>query len=281
MDSSDRLKRLLVEVADQRCRPEDAWAQLQESGVFKLPFARLDLNRMERTGLAEAIYGPGKSLDQIGPAVSGLLAGQSGPVILTRASWQQVEAGGQAVEGGLIDGELPYDPWLDPSTHPDLVGREFFSVVWRAAPVIHSGVMVVTAGTADIPVAVETMSVCRAYGIGCHLEVDCGVAGLGRILRLAGDLARATAVVVVAGMEGALASVVAGLTPAPIVAVPTSAGYGVSLSGLTALLAMLASCSPGVTVVGIDNGFGAGCALVRMLSGPAGSGIPTAIGRHG
>jgi NCAIR mutase (PurE)-related protein len=126
-------------------------------------------------------------------------------------------------------------------------------------------VLLVTAGTADLPVAGECAAVLRALGFEPSLTADCGVAGVHRLLATVDELDGADAVVVVAGMEGALASVVGGITGAPVIAVPTSAGYGASLDGITALLAMLASCAPGVCVVGIDNGFGAACAVVRML----------------
>ena len=125
--------------------------------------------------------------------------------------------------------------------------------------------MVATAGTADLPVADECAATLAAHGLDPIRLTDVGVAGVHRLLASADVLADADAVVVVAGMEGALASLVGGITPAPVVAVPTSAGYGTSLGGVTALLGMLASCAAGLTVVGIDNGFGAACAVLRML----------------
>jgi NCAIR mutase (PurE)-related protein len=125
--------------------------------------------------------------------------------------------------------------------------------------------VVVTAGTADLPVAEECMAVLVAFGLRPLLVADCGVAGVHRLLASADDVADADAVVVVAGMEGALASLVAGITAAPVVAVPVSTGYGAALDGITALLAMHASCAAGLTVVGIDNGFGAACAIARIL----------------
>jgi NCAIR mutase (PurE)-related protein len=127
-------------------------------------------------------------------------------------------------------------------------------------------VVVAAAGTADAPVADECSAVLSAFGFAPNRLADVGVAGLHRLLVHADELAGADAVVAIAGMEGALASVVGGLTPAPVVAVPTSAGYGASLAGITALLAMLASCAQGITVVGIDNGFGAACAVARMCN---------------
>jgi NCAIR mutase (PurE)-related protein len=124
---------------------------------------------------------------------------------------------------------------------------------------------VVSAGTADIPVADEAAATLAAYGLDPLRITDIGVAGLHRVLDAVDELVACDALVVVAGMEGALASVVAGLTPAPVVAVPTSVGYGAGLAGVTALLGMLASCASGLTVVGIDNGFGAACAVMRVL----------------
>jgi hypothetical protein len=125
--------------------------------------------------------------------------------------------------------------------------------------------LILTAGTGDLPVAREAAAVLEAYGHTTSVVADVGVAGLHRVLAQRERLTTADVVVVVAGMEGALASVVTGMTRAPVIAVPTSTGYGSGLEGVTALLGMMASCSPGVTVVGIDNGFGAACAAVRIL----------------
>jgi NCAIR mutase (PurE)-related protein len=138
--------------------------------------------------------------------------------------------------------------------------------VWRPAAPRSAEVAVVTAGTADLPVARECLATLEAYGLGRELLADCGVAGVHRLLAHVDRLASANAVVVVAGMEGALPSLVAGITPAPVIAVPTSVGYGAALEGVTALLAMLSSCAAGMTVVGIDNGFGAACAVARVLA---------------
>jgi NCAIR mutase (PurE)-related protein len=126
-------------------------------------------------------------------------------------------------------------------------------------------VLVVTAGTADLPVAQECTATLAAFGFRPEPLTDVGVAGVHRLLVSADELAAADAVVVIAGMEGALATLVGGLTPAPVVAVPTSVGYGAALEGVTALLAMLSSCAAGITVVGIDNGYGAACAVARLL----------------
>jgi NCAIR mutase (PurE)-related protein len=140
------------------------------------------------------------------------------------------------------------------------------TVVWRPASSRPEAVVLVTAGTADLVVAEECQSTLRAFGFGAALVADAGVAGLHRLLAHLELLQAADVIVVLAGMEGALASVVGGLCSAPVVAVPTSAGgYGAGLDGVTALLAMLASCASGVVVVGIDNGFGAACAVARIL----------------
>ena len=139
------------------------------------------------------------------------------------------------------------------------------TVVFRPAATRPGAVVVITVGTADLPVATECTSVLRALGFAPTQLTDCGVAGLHRLLAELDTLVVADAVVVIAGMEGALASVVGGLTPAPVVAVPTSTGYGAALEGVTALLAMLSACSSGITVVGIDNGYGAACAIARLL----------------
>src|SRR5690606_18560550 len=139
------------------------------------------------------------------------------------------------------------------------------TVVWRAAPDLGRRIVLVTAGTADLPVADECAAVLTAHGLAPERLTDVGVAGIHRLLGHADTLVDAEAVVVVAGMEGALASVIGGLTGAPVIAVPTSVGYGAGLDGVTALLAMHASCAAGITVVGIDNGYGAACAVLRLL----------------
>jgi hypothetical protein len=137
--------------------------------------------------------------------------------------------------------------------------------VWRPAAPRPERIVIAAAGTADLPVADEAATVLTAFGLDPIRLTDVGVAGVHRLLASADALADADAVIVVAGMEGALPSLVGGITPAPVIAVPTSVGYGASLEGVTALLGMLASCAAGLTVVGIDNGYGAACAVLRML----------------
>ena len=216
----------------------------------RLPFADLgdtlvDHHRTLRQGMPEAVYGPGKSPEQCVRIIGELLEHGSGPVLLTRADDAQVKAATAVFGPGVQSGSC---------------------VLWRQQVAARAErVLVASAGTADSTVADEAAITLLAHGFHPDRLHDIGVAGLHRLLAHLDRVTSADAVIVVAGMEGALASVVGGLTAAPVVAVPTSVGYGAGLDGVTALLAMHASCASGVTVVGIDNGFGAACAVARML----------------
>lgn len=239
------LRRLLDDVGTGAMAPDDAVRALRHLPFADLGFARVDHHRHLRQGMAEAVYGPGKTPEQCSLIVGELLArSESAPIVLTRASDEQATQATAANPGGQRTGT---------------------TVVWRPAPRRLERVVVVTAGTADLPVADECAATLLAHGIEAQRLTDVGVAGVHRLLASAPVLAEADAVVVVAGMEGALASLVGGIAAGPVVAVPTSVGYGASLAGVTALLAMLASCAAGLTVVGIDNGFGAACAIARLL----------------
>jgi NCAIR mutase (PurE)-related protein len=254
MDES-ALRDLLGRFAAGAIDADEVVRRLRRLPFTELGYALVDHHRALRLGLPEAVFAPGKSAAQcvgiIGELLSGgdVAPGPGPPVVLSRASDEQIAAVTATYPGGVVTGS---------------------TVVWRPAPTRSEAVVVVTAGTADLPVAEECRSTLRAFGFGAALVADAGVAGLHRLLAHVELLQAADAVVVVAGMEGALASVVGGLCAAPIVAVPTSVGgYGAGMGGVTALLAMLASCASGVVVVGIDNGFGAACAVARMLA-PAG-----------
>jgi len=238
------LRNLLEDVRSGVLPADDAVARLRRLPFADLGYARVDHHRALRQGFGEAVYGPGKSPEQCAGIVEELLAGGGSPVILTRADDVQAE--------------------VAMAVNPECV-RTGTTLVWRPRLLRPGRILVLTAGTADLPVATECVATLRAHGFDPTLVSDVGVAGVHRLLATADELAAADAVVVVAGMEGALASLVGGMTPAPVVAVPTSVGYGASLKGVTALLAMLASCASGLTVVGIDNGFGAACAIVRLL----------------
>ncbi len=248
------LRQLLIDVSKGDCDPDEAVRRLRHLPFADLGFARVDHHRALRQGFAEAVYGPGKSPGQCASIVVELLAAGAGPVLLTRAAADQVAASRQAAASLHACGE----PVVTPT-------GSLATVAWRRAPARPGRVLVLTAGTADLPVADECRAVLEALGFTPSLLADCGVAGVHRLLASVEELQEADAVVVVAGMEGALASLVGGVTAAPVVAVPTSVGYGASLEGVTALLAMLASCAAGVTVVGIDNGYGAACAVARLL----------------
>lgn len=224
---------------------DEAVAQLRRLPFAEIDGARVDHHRSLRQGMPEAVYGPGKTPEQCAAIVRELLDHGSGPVLVTRVTADQVNAV-QADAG--------------PGIH------EAGCLLYRCpAPTRTGRVLLVTAGTADIPVALECALTLRAHGFAPDRLDDVGVAGLHRLLADIDDVMSADAVVVIAGMEGALASVIGGLCAAPVIAVPTSTGYGASFAGVTPLLAMLSSCASGVTVVGIDNGFGAACAIARML----------------
>jgi NCAIR mutase (PurE)-related protein len=277
------LQRLLADVRSGACSPDEAVHLLRRLPFADLGFAKVDHHRGLRQGFPEAVYGQGKTPDQCSSIVGELLAGTArsagtdddpairsadestrtdglggSPVILTRADASQVEV----VMARHAEGVRTITGM---ATGGDRVRGELSTVVWRPAPLRPARTLVVTAGTSDLPVARECEATLVALGLRPTLLADCGVAGVHRLLASADELADADAIVVVAGMEGALASLIGGITPAPVVAVPTSTGYGAALEGVTALLAMHASCAAGIVVVGIDNGFGAACAIARML----------------
>lgn len=213
------------------------------------PFARLDFARAGRTGFGETVFGAGKTPEQLAKIFASF-AQRRLPALATRVSTEQAEA----VAGAGIGAE--YDP----------VGR--LLVLRKPRPPRLRGVVaVLTGGTADIPVAQECAGTVEFFGGRVERYFDVGIAGLHRLLGVIDEVRKADVVVAVAGMEGALPSVVSGLVPAPVVAVPTSVGYGAGAGGVAAALAMLNSCAEGVSVVNIDNGFGAAVAACRMLRG--------------
>lgn len=208
------------------------------------PFARLDHARPDRTGEPEVVYAEPKTPAQVSALVAELLSSGTAPVLATRCSPHHAAA--------LPDAD--YDP----------VSR---LLVARSRPVDPAlgTVVVATGGTGDLPVACEAVGVLRAFGVACTLLADLGVSHIERVLDVVDELAAADVVIVVAGMEATLPTVVAGLVRSPVVAVPTSVGYGAAFEGLAALLSTLTSCAPGVAVVNIDNGFGAALLARRIL----------------
>jgi NCAIR mutase (PurE)-related protein len=211
-----------------------------------LGFARVDIDRAARTGDPEVVYGAGKTPDQVVAILRALHEKHPDRAVLaTRLSVETLDVVAQAL----------------PDADVDLVAR---AATLGSLPTPRGTVAVVAAGTSDAPVAAEAALTVAVHGAGVDRIDDVGVAGLHRLLAVRDRLEQADCLVVVAGMEGALPSVVGGLTGVPIVAVPTSVGYGASLGGVAAMLAMLNSCAPGIAVVNIDNGYGAGVHAARV-----------------
>jgi pyridinium-3,5-biscarboxylic acid mononucleotide synthase len=236
--NKDTLRRLLDEVQVGRLGVDAALARLAGLPFEDLGFAKVDHHRALRAGGPEAVFCPGKTAEQVIAIVS-RLAVHHANVLATRCE----PAVAAAVEAAGVPCAYHADARL---------------LVVRPEPVDGVGLIVVAAaGTADLPVAEEAALVAEALGNRVERLSDCGVAGLHRLLASRELLSEANAIVAVAGMEGALPSVIGGLVDRPVIAVPTSVGYGASLNGLAALLAMLNSCAPGVSVVNIDNGYGA------------------------
>jgi NCAIR mutase (PurE)-related protein len=254
----EEIQKLLQEVADGSVSPRHALKRLLDGPLRtdELPFATLDHHRHLRQGLAEVVYGEGKTRDEI-LAIGERLSAPGVPVLLTRLGKKQRKALGERFHGGRENARARTFLIHPPEERGPGDGEPFVAVV--------------TGGTADLPVAEEAVEVCVSMDVPVHRVYDVGVAGLHRILSKVEAIREAAAVVVVAGMEGALPSVVGGLVRSPVFAVPTSVGYGASFQGLAALLAMLNSCAPGVTVSNIDNGFSAGIAAARVARAVAGA----------
>jgi NCAIR mutase (PurE)-related protein len=253
--NKDEIQVVLRAVAAGEIAVEDALEQLRGSGIEDLGFARLDTDRERRTGMPEAVFAPGKTDEQIAAIVEKFLE-THGKVLVTR---------------------------LEPSRAEPLLARFESLQYFEAARVLEARpetepagppVAVVSAGTSDLPVAEEAAVVLEHLGHPVDRINDVGVAGIHRLFSSLERLRAARALVVAAGMEGALPSVVAGLVECPVIAVPTSIGYGASFGGVAALLGMLNSCAAGIGVVNIDNGFGAATLvhrIVRMTDARSGS----------
>ncbi len=242
------LTKLVAAIADGSVTADEAVQQLRRLPFADTGDALVDHHRSLRQGMPEVIYGPGKSPEQCVSIVHEMLEFSSDPVLVTRTNEEQRSALSKIPTGA-----------------PPMVagGCVLFRAPEFAQP--QPRVLVMTAGTSDVPVADEAVITLAATGIDAQRLHDVGVAGLHRLLAHLDTVTSADAIIVIAGMEGALASVIGGLTSCPVVAVPTSVGYGSGLEGVTALLAMHASCASGISVVGIDNGFGAAVAITRAL----------------
>jgi NCAIR mutase (PurE)-related protein len=244
---AEQLEALLADVAAGRVTPGTALERLRHLPFEDLPFARIDHHRALRQGQPEVVFCEGKSLEQV-VAICERLEAATGSFLGTRAS--------EAMAAELRS-RFPRVRW-------NPAGRTVWLPSEEAPPPTAGPVLVVSAGTSDQAVAEEAATVAEAFGVCVERLMDVGVAGIHRLLAAGDALQRARVVVVVAGMEGALPSVVGGLVAVPVIAVPTSVGYGASFGGLAALLGMLNSCAAGVTVVNIDNGFGAAAAASRI-----------------
>ena len=234
------LKELLESVKSGKVGIEDAILQLKRQPFEDLGFAKVDHHRKLRQGTAEVIYGAGKSCEQIAAIADSMLANGQETILVTRLSQENADA---------LKSHLPMK--YDATAKIGIVGK-------MPPPSGNGTILVVTGGTSDIPVAEEAALTAEALGNPVKRVYDVGVAGLHRLLAHLDDIMGASVIIAIAGMEGALASVVGGLADCPVIAVPTSVGYGASFKGLSALLSMLNSCASGVAVVNIDNGFGAG-----------------------
>ncbi len=247
--NQEHIRQLLEQVASGNLEPDKALEQLRDLPFENLGFAHIDHHRALRTGFPEVIFGQGKTREQI-LSIAERITEHGSQMLATRLAEDAVQA--------LVE--------RFPQAEHDVLARTVLVRAPRTPP--RTGlVAVISAGTSDLPVARE--AVVTAQAMGAHVEeiYDVGVAGLHRLLAYREQLQKARVIVVVAGMEGALASVVGGLVDIPVVAVPTSVGYGASFQGVAALLAMLNSCASGVVVVNIDNGFGAGYAAALINRG--------------
>jgi NCAIR mutase (PurE)-related protein len=237
---NERIRKLLEQVRTGAVSVEDAFSRLKDLPYEDLGFARLDTHRELRQGFPEVIFCPGKTNRQI-VDIFERMAGREQRVMAARATAETAEAVRDKIPEAVYHAAARIITLGDP---PDGTGK--------------GTVLVISAGTADIPVADEAAVTAETLGNPVERLYDVGVAGIHRLLDRRETLFTANVLVVVAGMDGALPSVVGGLVSRPVIAVPTSVGYGASFGGLAALLTMLNSCAPGVTVVNIDNGFGAG-----------------------
>jgi pyridinium-3,5-biscarboxylic acid mononucleotide synthase len=250
----DQLHALFTEVASGKRSPEDAVERLRWAPVEDVGFAHIDHHRSLRQGHPEVIFAEGKQPEQVALIAQRIAAREAG-VLATRVD---------AAAASALRRVLPQIEYDD-------VGRTAFLPPPHPVPRTARGtVLIITAGTSDLPVAQEAAVTAAAFGNPVARLTDVGVAGLHRIVAARETLSQASVVVVVAGMEGALPSVVGGLVSVPVIAVPTSVGYGAAFGGLAALLGMLNSCAAGVTVVNIDNGFGAAYAASRINLLPSG-----------
>ena len=241
------LKNILENVSQGNMSVEEAMLKIKSKPFEDLGFAKIDSHRAVRQGVAEVIYGAGKTAEQIITIAKAMMADGQQTVIITRLAKETAD---------VVKSHLPITYYEMGSIA--IAGK-------MPEPDIDTSIVVATGGTSDMPVAEEAALTAEALGNRVVRLYDVGVAGIHRLLAHSEDIMKARVIVAIAGMEGALASVIGGLADCPVIAVPTSVGYGASFGGLSALLSMLNSCASGVSVVNIDNGFGAGY-LASMIN---------------
>lgn len=254
----------------------DALKELRNLPFENLEYARLDHHRELRRGFPEVVYAPGKNDDQLKEIIEAFLKRGANTIVtkLTPERFEKIKkrifrsSNIRTIPKGRPKKKSPADPIRSRS----LTGRldydpssRTLTILSRKPIRIEGQVGILTAGTADIPVAKEAEATLRAFGISAVSRFDVGVAGIHRLFSVLPDVSDCDVIIVVAGMDGVLPSIVGGLTGSPLIAVPTSTGYGSSFEGLSALLTMLNSCSPGIAVMNIDNGFGAGFFAALIL----------------
>lgn len=245
MDNKHDILGLLRSVANGETKPEDALLELKEAPFEDLGYAKVDLHRSVRQGAAEVIYGAGKTPEQIAGIAAAMGARGCKNILITRMGKEAAD---------YVASQVPLEYHESPR----------LGLAFPGERLALGNIVVATGGTSDMPVAEEAALTAEAMGNHVTRLYDVGVAGLHRLLSNLDVLMQARCVVAVAGMEGALASVIGGLVDCPVIAVPTSVGYGASFGGLSALLSMLNSCASGCSVVNIDNGFGAGYLASRI-----------------
>ncbi len=242
-----QLQTLLEQVANGGMKPEDALLQIKTEPYKDMGFAKLDTHRGIRQGMAEVIYGAGKTKEQILKIAQAMLTEQEKTVLITRMSREAADYVKQYLD--LEYDEMSRTGRIGDIPKPDGAGK----------------IVIATGGTSDMPVAEEAALTAEIYGNEVIRLYDVGVAGMHRLMDHVEEIMSARVIVAIAGMEGALASVIGGMADCPVIAVPTSVGYGANFGGLSALLSMLNSCASGISVVNIDNGFGAGY-LASMIN---------------
>lgn len=236
----NEIRQLLLKVKSGEVSVDEALLEIKKAPFEDIGYARVDLHRKARQGAAEVIYGAGKTAEQIAGIAKAMVREGQEPILITRMDPEKAKT---------VSGEV--DMTYHPEAQAGVVGK-------MPKPSGIGKVLVLTAGTSDIPVAEEAALTAEIYGNEVVRIFDAGVSGLHRLLSNLDEIFQASVIIAIAGMEGALASVVGGLADCPVIAVPTSIGYGASFEGVAALLSMLNSCASGVSVVNIDNGFGAG-----------------------